>query len=289
MILEWSNALSLAWRLARGIFIGLAVGWLCALALLWFFQRHLLYMAPRTPPGAAPAGYAAVKIETADGLRLTAWYRLAGPGRPTLVLFSAQGASLRWSAEWSQGFAEAGMGLMLVSFRGFDGNPGAPSEEGVYGDGRAALAWLAAHGVPRPVLVGVSLGTGIAAEMAAEAASRPDVWPPAVKPRALILLSPYVSITEMAAMRYPIFPVRLLTEDRFETRAKMGALRLPVLVAHGEIDDLIPFAQGKAVYDAAPAPKRFVALKNTGHNFPSQAILPEVEAFLAGLPAGLVD
>jgi uncharacterized protein len=282
MNFDWSNLLPFAWRLARGTLIGLAILWLCALALLWIFQRHLLYMAPRTPAGPPPAGYAAVMIETTDGLRLTAWYRPAAVGQPTIVLFSAQGASLGWSAEWSEGFAESGMGLLLVSFRGFDGNPGAPSEQGLYSDGRAALAWLAAQGVAKPVLVGLSLGTGVAAEMAAEAATRPPDWPSAVAPQALVLLSPYESIPDMAAMRYPIFPVRLLAKDRFDTRAKMGGLHLPVLVVHGEIDELIPFAQGKAVYDAAVAPKQFVGLPDTGHNYPSQAILPQVERFLAG-------
>ncbi len=284
MTLEWSSLLSFAWRVARGAFIGLAILWLCALALLWFFQRNLLYMAPRTPPGPAPAGYAEVKIATADGLELTAWYRPAAPGRRTLVLFSAQGASLAWSAEWSEGFAQAGLGLLLVSFRGFDGNPGAPSEQGLYADGRAALAWLAAHGAPRPVLIGLSLGTGVAVEMAAEAAARPSVWPTEVGPIALVLLSPYESIPEMAAMRYPIFPVRLLTKDRFDNMAKMAISRLPLLVVHGELDELIPFAQGRAVYEATPAPKQFVALKDAGHNYPSQAILPRLEAFLARLP-----
>ena len=80
------------------------------------------------------------------------------------------------------------------------------------------------------------------------------------------------------------FAVRLLVKDRFETKAKMGAIRLPVLVVHGEIDELIPFSQGLAVYEAARAPKRFLALENIGHNFPSQAILPALKSFLAGLP-----
>jgi fermentation-respiration switch protein FrsA (DUF1100 family) len=283
MTLDWPSLLPFAWRLARGTLIGLAILWLCALALLWIFQRNLLYMAPRTPAGPPPAGYAAVKIQTADGLRLTAWYRPAAPGHPTIVLFSAQGASLTWSAEWSEGFAESGMGLLLVSFRGFDGNPGAPSEQGLYSDGRAALAWLAAHGVAKPVLVGVSLGTGVAAEMAAEATARPAIWPGAVEPKALVLLSPYESIPDMAAMRYPIFPVRLLAKDRFDTEAKMSALRLPVLVVHGEMDELIPFSQGLAVYNKAAAPKQFVALSDAGHNYPSQAIVAQVERFLAGL------
>ena len=281
---NWPDLLSLALRIARGTAIGLALGWLLALGLLWIFQRQFLYAAPRMPPGAPPAGYLAADLTTSDGLRLTAWYRPAATGRPTLVFFSAQGASLPWSADWADGFAQGGLGLLLVSFRGFDANPGSPSEEGLYRDGRAALAWLSSHGVKNPVLVGLSLGTGIAAEMAAEAANRPNDWPAESNPRALILLSPYESIPDMAALRYPIFPTRPLVKDRFDTKAKAARLRMPVLVIHGELDDLIPFAQGLAVYNAMPEPKTFVALPDAGHNYPSVVALPYVERFLAGLP-----
>jgi fermentation-respiration switch protein FrsA (DUF1100 family) len=87
----------------------------------------------------------------------------------------------------------------------------------------------------------------------------------------------------MAAMRYPIFPARTLVKDRFDTEAKIAGVRLPLLVVHGELDELIPFVQGLAVYNKAPEPKTFVALPDAGHNYPSFAILPQVEAFLAGL------
>ena len=224
MSAEWQRLLSLAWWVGRVTVLGLAVAWLCVLALLWIFQRNFLYMAPRTPPGAPPGGYVAAELATSDGLALTAWYRAAAANRPTLVLFSAQGASLPWSAEWADGFAQAGLGLLIVSFRGFDANPGSPSEEGLYRDGRAALAWLAAHGVQRPVLLGLSLGTGVAAEMAVEAGAPPADWPAASNPRGLILLSPYQSVPDMAALRYPIFPTRALVKDRFETGTKIEAL-----------------------------------------------------------------
>jgi fermentation-respiration switch protein FrsA (DUF1100 family) len=283
MTADWPGLLSMALRIGRGTLLGLAIGWLCALALLWIFQRNFLYMAPRMPPGAPPAGYVTAALATSDGLQLTAWYRPAAAKRPTIVFFSAQGASLPASADWAEGFAQAGLGLMLVSFRGFDGNPGSPSEEGLYRDGRAALAWLAAHGVQSPVIVGLSLGTGVAAEMAVEAATPPADWPAACKPRGLILLSPYESIPDIAALRYPFFPTRPLVRDRFDTQAKIGALRMPVLVVHGALDDLIPLAQGLAVYSRAPQPKTFVALAEAGHNYPSAAILQPVEHFLAGL------
>src|SRR5579871_6246760 len=182
-------------RIGQVIVVVVAASWLCFVAVLWLFQRNLLYMAPRTPPGLPPTGYAAAVLATEDGLKLTAWYRAAAAGQPTIVFYSAQGASLAASADWTVGFAEAGMGLLLVSFRGFDGNPGSPTEQGLYRDGRAALAWLADHGVQAPILMGLSLGTGTAAQMASEAAARPAEFPAPSHPRALVLLAPYRSIT----------------------------------------------------------------------------------------------
>ena len=272
-----------AWKAARIVLLILAVAWLAALALLWTFQRNLLFLAPRELPGPPPVGYRQVRIETSDRLALSAWYRPASAGRPTMVFFSGNAASLPSSAEWCQAFAKAGFGLFLLSYRGYDGNPGAPSEQGLYRDARAALAWLAGQGVKRPVLAGLSLGSGVAGEMAYEAATSPG-WPGGAAPSALLLFSPYQSIPEVAAGRYPFFPVRLLAKDRFDTASKLSAMRVPIFVAHGEDDQVVPFAQGLAVYDAALEPKRFFAMKGIDHDYSSAELLPAIEAFLAGVP-----
>jgi hypothetical protein len=272
------------WRLGRIAVVAGAIAWLYLIALLWLFQRNLLYAAPRNPPGPPPIGYSTVTLTTEDGLKLAAWYIPAAPGHPTIVFYSAQGANLPASADWTQGFASAGMGLLLVSYRGFDGNPGSPSEDGLYRDGRAALAWLAAQGIDSPVLMGLSLGTGTAAEMALEAATRPADFPAASHPLALVLLAPYRSITEVAAARYPFAPVRLLLKDRFDTESIIGRIRLPLLIAHGDADELIPYAQGQAVFARAPEPKQFITLQGAGHNFPCDLILPQLERFL-----GVID
>jgi fermentation-respiration switch protein FrsA (DUF1100 family) len=286
MTVAIGSLLATGYHVLRGLAIALAGVWLVALALLWIFQRQVLYMAPKEPAGPPPAGYRAVRIKTEDGLRLTAWHRAADAGQPTLVLFAAQGASLPAMADWSQSLAEAGMGLLLASYRGFDGNPGSPSEEGLYRDGRAALAWLSDHGEACPVLAGLSLGTGVAAEMAVEAARRADARPGALGPRALILLSPYESIPAVAAPRYPMFPVRLLARDRFDTLGKIAGSRLPLLVIHGELDEIVPYAQGLAVFAAASAPKQLFTLAGTGHDFPAVAALPAIRTFLATACAG---
>jgi fermentation-respiration switch protein FrsA (DUF1100 family) len=277
--------LALAVRLGVIAILGAIALWICVVAALWLFQRSLLYMAPPNPPGSPPAGYSAVMLTTEDGLRLTAWYHPAQAGRPTIVFYSAQGASLAFSAEWSQGFASAGMGLLLVSFRGFDANPGSPTEEGLYRDGRAALAWLAEQGIGNPVIMGLSLGTGTAAQMAAEAASRPPEFPAGSHPQALVLLAPYRSVTEIAAARYPFAPVRLLLKDRFDTESIIAGIRMPLMIAHGDADELIPYAEGQAVFARAREPKQFITLLGAGHNFPCDLILPELERFLAKIDA----
>src|SRR5262249_39577103 len=164
-----------------------------------------------------------------------------------------------------------------------DGNPGSPMEEGLYRDGRAALAWLAEHGVENPVLMGLSLGTGTATRMALEAATRPAAFPAASHPIAPVLVPPYRSITEVAAARYPYAPVRLLLKDRFDTENIIGGIRIPLMIAHGDADELIPYDQGQAVFARAPQPKQFIALQGAGHNFPCDLILPELERFLASI------
>lgn len=266
------------------ILLALALAWLGILALLWTFQRNLLYLAPQELPGPAPPGYRLVHLETSDGLTLGAWYRPAGAERPTILFFSGNAASLPASVQWCGALAEAGFGLLIVSYRGYDANPGAPSEEGLYRDGRAALRWLARQGVTRPVLAGLSLGSGVAAELAYEAASQSPGWPAGAAPTALLLFSPYRSIPDVGAEHYPIFPVRFLARDRFDTESKIAAIRIPIFVAHGESDQVVPFAQGLAVYHAAPEPKQFVALKGVGHDYSSADLLRAVEAFLAGMP-----
>ncbi len=273
-------------RFGRIGLVIVAASWVCFVALLWLFQRNLLYMAPRDPPGLPPPGYSAVILSTEDGLKLTAWYRPAAAGRPTIVFYSAQGASLPASADWTASFAQAGMGLLLVSFRGFDGNPGSPTEEGLYRDGRAALVWLAARGIDAPILMGLSLGTGTAAQMSYEAATRPAEFPAASHPKALVLFAPYRSVTEIAAARYPIAPVRLLIKDRFDTLSIIAGIHMPLLIAHGDADELIPFSEGKAVFERAPNPKQFLGLHGEGHNFPSELVLPGLIRFLASIDAG---
>jgi pimeloyl-ACP methyl ester carboxylesterase len=114
-----------------------------------------------------------------------------------------------------------------MSYRGYGGNPGQPSEEGLYNDARAAIEFLAAEGI-RPenvIYYGESLGSGVAVQLALE-----------TTPAAIILEAPYTDITAVGQRRYPFLPVRLLMRDRFDNLSKIAAVRAPVMVIHGEQD-----------------------------------------------------
>ena len=146
--------------------------------------------------------------------------------------------------------------MLLAEYRGYGGNPGTPSEEGFYADGRAALDFLAAREVPaaRIVLYGESLGTGVAVQLALER-----------RVGAVVLEAPFTSAVDVGADIYPFLPVRLLARDRFDSIAKIAAIGAPLLVLHGEADKVVPVRFGRALLAAARQPKEGVFVPGAGH------------------------
>ena len=198
-----------------------------------------------------------VTLETADGLSLLAWYQKSRRrDAPTLVYFHGNTRHMGVRAEKLAPYLAAGYGGLLTSWRGFSGNPGKPSEPGLYLDGRAALAFLARMGVSpaRTILYGESLGTGVAVQLATE-----------MKPAAVVLEAPYTSIPDIAAWRVPIAPVKPLIIDRFDSLAKIATVRAPLLRVHGEHDTTIPARFSKKVFEAANDPKQGVFIAGAGH------------------------
>ena len=227
----------------RAIFLVVAVAtlYLTALTLLYTQQRAFIYPAPARPWPSAP------EFETADGLTLRALYRSAVPGKPTIVFFHGNGDSLSGSLASTQAYSAAGYGLLLHEYRGYAGNPGSPDEAGLYADGRAARAWLAGKGVAaeQQVLIGFSLGTGVATQLALE-----------LPPAALVLISPYTSIPDAVAHRFRgLIPAQWLVRDKFETSAKLAKVGAPILVLHDRDDSSIPVAQGQRLAALVPTAK----------------------------------
>ena len=209
------------------------------------------------PADAVAAGMEVVVYETADGLALNGWYRAARDGRSTLVYFHGNAGHLGDRAFLARPYLEAGYGVLLAGYRGYGGNPGRPSEEGLYADGRAAVAWLADAGVPpdRRVLFGESLGTGVAVQMAAED-----------EIAGLILQSPFTSVVEVGQDAVPWFPVSLLMTHRFDSLSKIPQITAPLLLIHGEADRVIPIRFGRRLFEAAPEPKTAHFVPGAGHN-----------------------
>ncbi|MXO70427.1 alpha/beta hydrolase [Alteraurantiacibacter buctensis] len=260
-------------KLALGITSAASLGFVGVTGLLYTYQRDLIYPVPEVDR-SVPAGFQRISYTTEDGLTLSSGYRPARPGMPTLLFF--HGNSIDWqSAQHTTELAVArGYGVLAAEYRGYGGNPGSPSEAGLYADGRAAFAWLLAQGIPAQqiVLVGNSLGSGVATELAATA-----------RARALILISPFMSMTATAANKYPFAPVDSLLADRFENVAKIGRVAMPVLVVHGADDGLIPLDHARQLAAANPA-AQLVVLPGQGHNMAgkAEAQVPQL-AFLAAL------
>lgn len=256
---------------ALGLLAAVAFGGL--VAALYSYQRELIYLMPEIDR-SVPQGFVPVTYRTSDGLDLAAGYRAARDGQPTLLFFHGNGVDWQTTFHTTELLAAYGYGVLAAEYRGYGGNPGAPDEQGLYRDGQAAFDWLVAQGVAADdiVLVGNSLGSGVATELARSE-----------QVQALILIAPFKSMTATAANTYPFVPVGWLLHDRFDNVAKIGAVSAPVLVVHGTHDELIPLAHARELVAAHPR-ARLVALPGFGHNMSGepQAQLPQLE-FLQGL------
>lgn len=231
---------------------------------LYAFQRNLLYYPDSAPPVLAEAGVpemGEVTLATEDGLALLAWYKRAEAGRPTIVYFCGNAGHIGYRGGKVRPYLDAGMGVLLVGYRGYGGNPGKPTEEGLYADGRAALAFLARQGVAPAATVayGESLGAAVAVQVAHERAAAAPLG-------ALVLEAPFASLANVAAKHYPFVPVNWLLKDRFESADKIARVGAPVFILHGERDGIVPVESGQALYAAAVAPKDALWLADGRHN-----------------------
>lgn len=243
----------------------LACGYVLLVGVLYFFQRGMIYFPDTTAPDMAVAGdidMLPVRTVTSDGLELLSWHGKAASDKPTLVLFQGNAGNIQHRVYKVRSFMNAGYGVMLVGYRGYGGNPGRPSEQGLYADARAALEYLENSGVgsERIVLYGESLGSGVAVRIATEqaAAARPVV--------AIVLEAPFTSVGDVAAYYYPFIPVRWLLKDTFDSAAIIATVDAPILVVHGEQDEVIPFIFGKRLFEAALQPKQAYWVREAGHN-----------------------
>jgi uncharacterized protein len=241
------------------------------LALVWAFQRRLVYL-PGGPPTVTAsevlAGASQVELHTDDGLTLRAWHAPAtGPARnATVMVLPGNAGSRADRVPLARAVAARGFDVVLLDYRGYGGNPGRPTEEGLAADARAAHRYLVdERGVDpgRVLLWGESLGAAVAVRLARERTVG-----------GLVLRSPFTSLADVASVHYPFLPVRLLLRDRFPVREQIAGVGVPVVVVAGGADEVVPREQSLAVADAAGA--TVVEVAGARHNDPELSHGPAV-------------
>ncbi|UAJ08830.1 alpha/beta hydrolase [Glacieibacterium megasporae] len=231
------------------VVVGLAVAFLVVVVVA---QRRFIYPAPRATGEISAPGFSRVVLHTADGLDLGALYR-PRPRRRTIVFFHGNGDSLRGSLVATQVIAAAGYGVLLPEYRGYGGNPGSPSESGLYADARAATAFLRRRGVASGdiVAIGNSLGSGPATEVAT-----------GEKLGGLMIVSGFTSLPALAADATGL-PIAPLIWDKYDNAAKLTGSTIPIVVLHADNDQVIPISHGQRL---ALASKTFLLVfAGVGH------------------------
>jgi pimeloyl-ACP methyl ester carboxylesterase len=269
---------------SAGTVLGLAITvYLGICAYMFAIQRSLVFRPDTSDVSRAVSmvpGAEALRLMTNDGERLVAWWKApADANRPVYLYLHGNGANLSRRAARFIALTADGAGLLALSWRGYGGSTGEPSEAGMRRDAEAGHAWLAGAGIEprRIILFGESLGTGVA------------TWLAVRRPAAgLILDSPYASIVEIGARRYPWLPVQWLARDRFDAVKEARKVRVPVLASICRNDWLTPAEDALRLMAAFPEKPDYRVIERRCHVPPlSEVILPALPAFMArvGLPA----
>jgi fermentation-respiration switch protein FrsA (DUF1100 family) len=244
----------------KWLIIVAALGYLGGLVVLFFAQRSFIFPIPqtvRTPPAAAGFSEAEEHILTTDdGEKVIVWHVPAKPGHAVVLYFHGNGDFLAGFFGRFRDIIADGTGIVALSYRGYAGSSGHPSEQGLLRDAAASYAFTSArYSADRIVVWGFSLGTGVAVALAADR--------PVGK---LILEAPYTSLADVGASAFPIFPVRLVMKDPFRSDERIARVTAPLLIMHGALDATIPIVFGERLFALAPDPKQLVRFPEGGHN-----------------------
>jgi uncharacterized protein len=251
-------------RLRRGFLVVLLLGG-TVVGMLWALQRQLIYFpdpTPVPPAGDVIADARDVTLHTADGLELGAWFVPATgqtDTRMAVLVAPGNGGNRAGRAGFAQELSRRGLAVLVMDYRGYGGNPGSPSEEGIAADADAAVEALQKLGYPlqRTVYFGESLGSGVVAALQVR-------HPPA----GVVLRSPFTELADVGAHHYPWLPVRTLLRDRFPVLDHLAAGDVPITVIYGDRDSVVPTGLSARVADQAPSLAERVVISGADHNDP---------------------
>jgi hypothetical protein len=232
------------------------------LALLWAGQRRLMYFPDErvaVPSHPATGDLEAVSFTADDGVRLGGWY-LPSPGAEFVVLvFNGNAGNRSYRLGLGAALRARGFAVLLFDYRGYGDSDGRPTERGLQADARAARTYLSSRSdvsADRVVYLGESLGAAVAIELAL-----------AQPPAALVLRSPFTSMSDVAALHYPLLPANLLLQDRYSSIDRISRITVPTLIVAGDRDGIVPLEQSRRLYDAATTSRKaFVVVPGADHN-----------------------
>jgi fermentation-respiration switch protein FrsA (DUF1100 family) len=259
-------------QIFRKIMLFALIFYLLLLAMLFIFQRKLQYL-PSGEISAIPAGFQEKILITNDGEKILAWFKAPKKNQKIILYFHGNAGNLGNRSEKFQTFANAGFGVMAISYRGYFGSSGAPSQDGLILDAKAAFQYLLdLEYLPKDIILfGESLGSGVASQLAAK-----------FDFAALILEAPYSSITSVAQKTYWFVPVSLILKDKFESIKIAKKISSPVLIIHGNKDLVVAIDEGKKLFAEISAPKQFIEVDGAGHlEFSNEFLLEKLRNFVA--------
>ena len=250
-------------RSRRGIVLGLVLLVGVAVGMLTALQRQLIYFpdSTRVPPaGDVIAGARDITLHTSDGLDLGAWFVPASTDadlRMAVLVAPGNGGNRLGRAGLATELSRRGLAVLLMDYRGYGGNPGSPSEDGLADDAMAAALALDALGYPagRTIYFGESLGTGVVTALQVRRT-----------PAGVVLRSPFTELADVGAHHYPWLPVRLLLKDRFQVTGLLSDSAVPVTVIYGDRDSIVPSELSARVADEAPTLAERVVIPGADHN-----------------------
>jgi fermentation-respiration switch protein FrsA (DUF1100 family) len=244
------------------------------LALFWLAQRRIMYFPSHDVPAPAQVGLGTaetITFKTSDALTLHGWFVPASErGAATVIVFNGNAGNRAYRSDLAARLAAQGLSVLLFDYRGYGGNNGSPTEEGLAIDARAARDYVLGRPdvtASRLVYFGESLGSGVAVRLAVEH--------PAA---AVVLRSPFTSFVDVGRVHYGWLPVSLLLSDRYPSLDRIRQINSPLLVIAGSNDTIIPVSQSRRLFDAALEPKRLLIVQGADHNDESVSASPEVAA-----------
>ena len=245
--------------------------------VLYYSQRSLLYHPSENNYSGdnLTVPIDKVKILTDDNIELIAWHHKKKDNYKTILFLHGNAGSLENRIHKINHFNDMDVNFLIVAWRGFSGNKGKPTENGLYIDAKSAVKWLTNKGVKEEdiIIYGESLGTGVGTEIAQNKNFA-----------GIILESPFTSMVDAGADKYPIFPIRLLLKDKYESDKKIKNIKSPILIMHGEVDKIVPFWMGKKMYELANEPKYYYFSKYDDHMMEyNDELLSELKKFINSL------